>query len=246
MRERRLSSSPPLPDDIPDIPLFDRLSIGTHTEEPPMHRPGCVTAPHSPERKWSEQPDPLPSVTVNVTVNIHAGPQPAIDALSRPINAPAPSRSPRQAVNVHASRSPLPTTTSSQTRKPTLDYADTWHPPRTQSGGPPAPERVQRNASLKVDSEGEALRSNAVVRGGGVVAPWNPDLEYIEPVDHGHRRKWYVVIAGRRVGIWKSWLDMEDYIDVKGRRYQSFDSRDAAEHHYNLAKSEGRVRLLSG
>ncbi|OJT14076.1 hypothetical protein TRAPUB_9372 [Trametes pubescens] len=87
--------------------------------------------------------------------------------------------------------------------------------------------------------------SNAV-RGGGRVAAWNPALEHIEPADPSHRGKWYVVTAGRRVGIWCSWLDMEDYVDVKGRRFQGFITRAQAEHHYNLAKEEGRVRLLVG
>lgn len=55
-----------------------------------------------------------------------------------------------------------------------------------------------------------------------------------------------MVTAGRRVGIWCSWLDMEDYVDVRGRRFQGFMTRAQAEHHYTLAKEEGRVRLLVG
>lgn len=50
--------------------------------------------------------------------------------------------------------------------------------------------------------------------------------------------------AGLRVGIWKSWLAMEDYIDVEGKRFQSFDTREEAEKEYFTAKREGRVRIL--
>lgn len=69
-------------------------------------------------------------------------------------------------------------------------------------------------------------------------------VEHIEPNDRPHCKKWYVITAGLRVGIWNSWLDMEDYIDVPGRRFQSFTTREDADHHYALAKREGRVRLL--
>ncbi|KAL1941598.1 hypothetical protein VTO73DRAFT_7037 [Trametes versicolor] len=82
------------------------------------------------------------------------------------------------------------------------------------------------------------------LRGGGKVIAWNPALEHIEPRDARHSRRWYVVTAGLRVGIWKSWLAMEDYIDVPGKRYQSYEHRDEAEKDYYEAKRDGRVRLL--
>lgn len=69
-------------------------------------------------------------------------------------------------------------------------------------------------------------------------------VEHIEPNNRPHYKKWYVVTAGLRVGIWNSWLDMEDYIDVPGQRFQSFTTREDADRHYALAKREGRVRLL--
>ncbi len=69
-------------------------------------------------------------------------------------------------------------------------------------------------------------------------------MEYIDSNNRPHHRKWYIVTAGLRVGIWRSWLDMEDYIDVLGRRFQSFTTREDADHPYALAKREGRVRLL--
>ena len=63
--------------------------------------------------------------------------------------------------------------------------------------------------------------------------------------DPTHRRKWYVVPAGLRVGIWRSWLDMADYVmDIPGSRHAAFDTYDLARYHYRLAKNEGRVRLL--
>lgn len=37
---------------------------------------------------------------------------------------------------------------------------------------------------------------------------------------------------------------MEDYVDVKGSRHQSCDSREDAVECYLLAKREGRVRQL--
>ncbi len=53
-----------------------------------------------------------------------------------------------------------------------------------------------------------------------------------------------MVTAGLRVGIWNSWLAMEGYIDVDGKRFQSYVRRDEAEKDYYEAKREGRVRLL--
>lgn len=69
-------------------------------------------------------------------------------------------------------------------------------------------------------------------------------VEHIEPRDPRHTRKWYVVTAGLRVGIWKSWLAMEGYVDVRGKRHQSYVHREEAEKDYYDAKRDGRVRLL--
>ncbi|KAI0730667.1 hypothetical protein C8Q76DRAFT_792816 [Earliella scabrosa] len=84
-----------------------------------------------------------------------------------------------------------------------------------------------------------------IMRGGGKVIPWDSRLEHLERDDPAHTGKWYVVIAGLRVGIWRSWLDMEGFVDVKGSRYQFFPTFALADHHYKLARREGRVRLLT-
>lgn len=69
-------------------------------------------------------------------------------------------------------------------------------------------------------------------------------MEHIEPEDPSHTRKWYVVIAGLQVGIWRSWLAMEDYVGVDGSRYQACNTREEADRWYFDAKREGRVRQL--
>lgn len=69
-------------------------------------------------------------------------------------------------------------------------------------------------------------------------------VEHIEAADSRYARKWYVITAGLRVGIWRSWLAMEDYVNVEGSRYQSYFSWAEAEKDYFEAKAEGRVRLL--
>lgn len=68
--------------------------------------------------------------------------------------------------------------------------------------------------------------------------------EHIEPDDPNHRGRWYVVIAGPRVGVWKYWLDVEGCTTVYGARYQSTESYDEAIDLYERAKEERRVKLL--
>ncbi len=71
-------------------------------------------------------------------------------------------------------------------------------------------------------------------------------VEHIAVDDATHTRWWYVVTVGTHVGIWRAWLEMEEYVDVKGCRYQSYDSYAEAFQQYELAKQAGRVRQLLG
>ncbi len=68
--------------------------------------------------------------------------------------------------------------------------------------------------------------------------------EYIAPNDPQHRR-WYVVTAGKKVGIWRTWLDISDYVNgVSGNAHQSFKRRAEAEEYYYGAKEAGHVFML--
>ncbi|KAI0654577.1 hypothetical protein C8Q70DRAFT_1058342 [Cubamyces menziesii] len=243
MRERTTSNPVRPQNDTPDPLLdFSSLSIGPRPEEAQSHDVNHVATTRllEPQSQHARAAVTTP-VTVNVTVNLHMCPRP-IDAAPAAINTPSTPIQPAGHVVLPPPQSPS-AAASPRWRKTVSDYPDTWHPPRTRtstqstSGADP----VREQQGMRDRQEG-----SSIIRGGGRVAAWDPNLEHIEPEDPAHRRKWYVVTAGRRVGIWKSWLDMEDYIDVKGRRYQSFDTRGDAEHHYNLARSEGRVRLLLG
>lgn len=69
-------------------------------------------------------------------------------------------------------------------------------------------------------------------------------VEHIEPDDPSHRGRWYVVIAGPRVGIWKYWLDVEGYTMVHGAKYQRMDFYADAKALYDRAMAKGRVMLL--
>ncbi len=53
-----------------------------------------------------------------------------------------------------------------------------------------------------------------------------------------------MITAGLRVGVWRNWVDMADYIDVRGSRYQSCETKEEALELYNRAKREARVRQL--
>lgn len=51
--------------------------------------------------------------------------------------------------------------------------------------------------------------------------------------------------AGRRVGIWREWLDMSDYVTrVLGNQHKSFNSRAEAEQHYYGNRALGNVQVI--
>ncbi len=71
-----------------------------------------------------------------------------------------------------------------------------------------------------------------------------PVDEDIAPPDPTHTR-WYVVTAGRRVGIFRDWLDCSDYvIRVPGNHHKSFATRAEAEQHYYANKALGNVQVV--
>ncbi|KAI0688808.1 hypothetical protein C8Q76DRAFT_772030 [Earliella scabrosa] len=171
--------------------------------------------PTTPARSLPSRSRAVAAPSSPFTFNLH------VQAGSAPvtINAGAPTNADER----HRA-APAPSMTRSQ--KPKVASGD--------GGGSPPPSPPSTAGALPYR-----------VRGGGRVIPWNPALEIIEPRDSSHRKKWYVVIAGLRVGIWRSWLAMEDYIDVRGARFQSCETREEAERLYATAKREGRVRLLA-
>ncbi len=75
---------------------------------------------------------------------------------------------------------------------------------------------------------------------------YSPGLadEYIAPPDPAHNR-WYVVTAGRRVGIWREWTDMSHYVTrVPGNQHKLFNSRALAEAHYYGTKESDGVEVI--
>lgn len=71
-----------------------------------------------------------------------------------------------------------------------------------------------------------------------------PD-EHIEQPDPRHRGRWYVVVAGLKVGIWKSYIAITPHVvGVPFALHQSFKSWTEANAHYNSLKAEGAVRVL--
>ncbi len=85
----------------------------------------------------------------------------------------------------------------------------------------------------------KSLTGHAVLDTNGSAAD-----EHIAPRDDTHNR-WYVVTAGRRVGIWRDWLHMSDFVNrVPGNAHKSFATRAEAEQHYFTAKNEGRVEVI--
>ncbi|TFK79957.1 hypothetical protein K466DRAFT_504722 [Polyporus arcularius HHB13444] len=57
--------------------------------------------------------------------------------------------------------------------------------------------------------------------------------------------RWYVVTAGRRVGIFREWLDCSDYVTrVPGNQHRSFATRAEAEQHYYANKALGNVQVV--
>lgn len=69
--------------------------------------------------------------------------------------------------------------------------------------------------------------------------------KYIAPRDPTHIR-WYIVTAGRRVGIWHEWVDMAMYVTrVPGNLHRSFDTCAEAEAHYYGNKALGQVEVIA-
>ncbi|KAL1942371.1 hypothetical protein VTO73DRAFT_6435 [Trametes versicolor] len=136
-----------------------------------------------------------------------------------------PSRGPDHSTNLRA-EAPHGAHSSSRDDNPAL----------TNPAAPALPAVSQSHHKERCTTTG------VVIRGGGRVATWNATLEHIEPNNRPHYKKWYVVTAGLRVGIWNSWLDMEDYIDIPGQCFQSFTTSEDTDHHYALAKL-GHVKI---
>ncbi|KAH9916109.1 uncharacterized protein BXZ73DRAFT_81182 [Epithele typhae] len=72
------------------------------------------------------------------------------------------------------------------------------------------------------------------------------NYENIDAPDPQHRKKWYVVTAGRQVGIFKYWDDC--WMNVRGVRnncYKSYKTREEAETAYDRQKKAGRLTVVS-
>nr|VWO96321.1 Hemagglutinin-like secreted protein [Ganoderma boninense] len=75
--------------------------------------------------------------------------------------------------------------------------------------------------------------------------PWDDAKEFICPA-RPRSKKWYVVTAGLRVGIWPSWTDAAPMVEgISGNVHESFKSRVAAEHYYYSNKEIGHVFQLA-
>ncbi|KAI0743687.1 hypothetical protein C8Q80DRAFT_1122102 [Daedaleopsis nitida] len=69
--------------------------------------------------------------------------------------------------------------------------------------------------------------------------------EHIDPPKRFHRR-WYVLLVGKKVGIWKNWAQMSQYaLGMQHAVHQSTNSREEAEELYYGAKQCGEVYYLS-
>ncbi|TFK79909.1 hypothetical protein K466DRAFT_569962 [Polyporus arcularius HHB13444] len=72
----------------------------------------------------------------------------------------------------------------------------------------------------------------------------SPADEHIDPPDN-HARKWYVIIVGLKVGIFKHWGKAAQYTrDVPHAVYQSCVTRAEAELLYNGCKADGVLEVL--
>ncbi|OJT07896.1 hypothetical protein TRAPUB_1208 [Trametes pubescens] len=113
----------------------------------------------------------------------------------------------------------------------------------------PPPSPVSRNGAAgspahpahRAHDSGDNLAGVPSVR----FLPWDASYEHIAAPDP-HHRKWYVVTAGHKVGIWRTWLEMAEYVTgVAGNRHQSFKTRAEADGHYTYYKECGRVVIIA-
>ncbi|TFK80098.1 hypothetical protein K466DRAFT_667831 [Polyporus arcularius HHB13444] len=239
-----------------DLPDLSRLSLGT-SDGPAIRQPGdCAHAVPG------GQPVVNVHVTVHthgapVTINVNSTPPPAAVAagtngrtirrtgthMMPPVpppspvrvrlrgRAPTPNVGPAQGAVTQAFGAPIDATFGTlPTLSPLLRGINTPAPlsPRLESvPGSPAP------------SLGSSI-------GSSIGSLEEPEVyEHIAPRDDAHTGKWYVVTAGRRVGIWRDWLQMQDFVTlVRGNAHKSFRSRAEAEAHYFDSKAAGRVWVI--
>ncbi|KAJ6499269.1 hypothetical protein C8R45DRAFT_1093499 [Mycena sanguinolenta] len=61
----------------------------------------------------------------------------------------------------------------------------------------------------------------------------------------GRQKKWYVVIVGRDVGVFQTWIDVAPLVTgVSGAVHQSFSSEIEAERIFAQALTEGKVEIV--
>ncbi|KAA1474819.1 hypothetical protein DENSPDRAFT_852548 [Dentipellis sp. KUC8613] len=59
------------------------------------------------------------------------------------------------------------------------------------------------------------------------------------------QRRWYLVIAGNKIGLWQEWTDMADYVvGVSGAVHKKFNSYAAARKSWVQAYAEGQVARI--
>ncbi|KAJ7579211.1 hypothetical protein C8J56DRAFT_965103 [Mycena floridula] len=60
-------------------------------------------------------------------------------------------------------------------------------------------------------------------------------------------KKWYVVIAGKKVGVFDSWTDASpNVIGVSGNQHCSFTNEDEARNAFERARASGNVKIIGG
>ncbi|RDX40230.1 hypothetical protein OH76DRAFT_1490463 [Lentinus brumalis] len=178
-----------------------------------------------------------------VTVNIHyGGPAPRTDGHRAPhiVRSPVGVIPPASPARIRLG-APLPSTTAhaASTVTAVAAQANPAAPP------PLSPVLQALGAAAPPSPSLESVPNTASPAIPGTPLPvWETTYEYIAPRDPAHTR-WYVVTAGRRVGIWRDWLDMGDYVNgVPGNQHKSFKTRADAEQHYYGNKAMGNVQVI--
>ncbi|RDX39729.1 hypothetical protein OH76DRAFT_1490871 [Lentinus brumalis] len=237
-------SEHPEADSLPDL---SRLSLRGGEAPSAAGRVGEMRG-----RDVSSSGDILPGTNVHITVHAHGspvtfnimsgappapatGPDPratprVVRVPSRPIPTPSPARIRLAAPHPGAGQGG--TTVATVTAAP-AGNALAPHVEDVKTSPPPSP----RLESAPVSTPASPALGTEPLAGAQL-------YEHIADRDPAHTR-WYVVTAGRRVGIWREWPDMSDYVTrVPGNQHKLFNSRAEAEQHYYTNKALGNVQII--
>ncbi|TFK79971.1 hypothetical protein K466DRAFT_605719 [Polyporus arcularius HHB13444] len=224
-----------IPPDSGALPDLTRLAIGDRGVGGPGVRPHAASVGGAP-LAGSGVHFAVYSQGGPVTINVNPQPQVAPPSATRARLQPGQeaavqTRAPSARIRLPAGTVPAPEHAADHAPEPAAPLSPIL-------GGladvpPPSPslESVPTSATASPATATQALDDIAA-------------YEHIAPRDPTHNR-WYVVTAGRRVGIWRDWLHMSDYVNrVPGNAHKLFSTRAEAEMHYYNHKNAGRVEVI--